>query len=92
MSGSQSGSARRVRFRLWVHNFGVSRLARELGTHRTVVHGWLHPTNPHMPRLNHAERILTMSRQHNESVGRLFWNDIYGNVSDHQDELKKNRD
>lgn len=66
------------RFRRWVRRFGVSRLAKELGTHRSVVHSWLHPTRPHPPKLDTARRILTLANQEPLGTVRLRWSDVFG--------------
>lgn len=66
------------RFREWVREFGTTHLAVELGTDRTTVHRWTHPSRPHTPRPQLARQILALSVQHSGTCGPLDWPDIYG--------------
>lgn len=66
------------KFRQWVHEFGVTRLASNLGVNRGTVHAWTHPMRPHLLRPAQALQILALSIEHAGSTGPLNWDDLYG--------------
>ena len=65
------------RFRQWVKEYGVTRLARSLGVRRSAVCSWTHSVNPRSPNPHIGIRILELSLIRPGSYGPLVWPDVY---------------
>src|ERR1035437_6544025 len=57
----EHGQNLHMRFRFWVARYGVSRLARSLGTDRSVVRRWVRPHNAIPPDVKTVRVILALS-------------------------------
>ncbi len=77
-----SAAAKRpsVRFRRWVEEYGVSRLAHSLSAHRTTVQRWLTETHRfHSPKLR-VHEICALSEKEPNNFGPLSYADVLGQV------------
>ena len=68
------------RFRGWVQRYGVSRLARSLGTTRSAVNSWMRATGQrvHVPDLPMVQRMLALSALEPLHLGPLTYEDVLG--------------